>query len=224
LRGYLVSVALDTFNEVIVRAKSMLDMSDQVDLDEDLKSDIVRGSLVLAVAGFDRYFTHKFVDLLATFLKTSEISDELVEILGKYGITSKFLLKLLAAQSDRPFRTIRNMIQGDIFYYTTQQTKAIDSLFAKINIRNLTDRVNKKSKSKMMIGRVNKAVFRRHRIVHEADLNMHHRTNKISRAVVENWINALSLFASNSEVIISTLLKENIKGSKISAKSKRQVA
>ncbi|WP_424980742.1 hypothetical protein [Leisingera sp. S232] len=157
---------------------------------------------------FDRYFTHRFAELLANYLKREEPSDEIIELLLNAGVTLKLTLKLLAEQRDRPFRTIRNKVQPELFYLTTQQTKEIDKLFKKVGLHNLTDRVCKKSKKKRLRDRVNKAVYRRHSIAHEADLHSHHKVSKLSVSTVELWLDALEEFVSLSDGIIATEMKK----------------
>lgn len=205
--------SLSTFREVIERSNALAELSTTVEAD-DISQDLLRSSVVLSVAGFDRYFTHRFSELLASHLKSQEPSDELIELLQRAGVNLKLTLRLLAEKKDRPFRTIRNKVQPALFYLTTQQTKEIDKLFKKVGVQNLTSRVCKKSKKKLLEARVNKAVFRRHSIAHEADLHSHHKVSKIGKSNVDLWIGALSEFVEISDTIITEALSRSEKTKK----------
>jgi transposase-like protein len=198
--------SLDTFNSVILRAERLLEHSETID-DDDFQQDMQRSAIVLAVAGFDRYFTHRFAELLVRHLKTRSPSDDLVELLQKAGVDLRLTLKMLAEKQSKPFKTIRNKVQPSLFYLTTQQTKAIDKLFRKVGLHNLTSRVCDKSQKKTLESRVNKAVLRRHSIAHEADLNSHHKTSKIGRKNVNLWLAALKEFVELSDEIIAENLE-----------------
>ena len=184
--------SLETFESVISRALFLVDVFEE--LPEDNKNDdLLRSALALAVAGFDRYFTHRFADILAGHLRYSEPSKELLETLDSWGINQKFLLRLISKQPDRPFRTIRNKVHPSLFRLTTQQTTEIDKLFKKVGIYGLTGRVEKLHKKKFLVKRVNDAVLRRHSIVHEGDLNRHYKEKAISSKTVRRYIAALVL-------------------------------
>jgi hypothetical protein len=200
--------ALNTFKSTSTRAAAILELPVGVENSKILRDDLIRSALVLAVAGFDRYFTHVFVDNLSSYLKNNTANDELIATLNEMGVDYKFVLGLLVRGSDRPFRTVRNRIQGNIFYKTTQQTDAIDKLFKKINIFKLTDRVCKKSRTKLLLDRINKAVNRRHKIVHEGDLNSHHKASAISKATVELYIRAMDEFVDLSDKVIHEEIKK----------------
>lgn len=197
--------SLDTFKGVIARAEKIAQHGQTIGVGDP--SDHYRAALVLAVAGFDRYFTHRFADLLATHLKTKEPSDDLIQSMESWGVNTSFLLRLLAKQPERPFRTIRNKVHPGLFRLTTQQTKAIDTLFSKIGIQGLTGKIEKKHGKKSLIKRVNRAVIRRHRIVHEGDLNRNYSENKITSNNLGLYIKALTDYV----VVADTLIGESIK-------------
>lgn len=193
--------SLDTFQSVIVRAQKLVAHGRTMEKQDDA-SDLYRSALVFAVSGFDRYFTHRFADILASHLRQKEPSDELIETLESWGIKTGFLLKLIANQPQRPFRTIRNKVHPALFRLTTQQTKEIDKLFAKIGIKGLTGRINSAHTKKFLIKRVNDAVTRRHSIVHEGDLNRHYKQKTISADRVELYISALCDYVTLADKIV----------------------
>ncbi|MCL1629606.1 HEPN domain-containing protein [Roseibaca sp. V10] len=201
-----MSKSLETFETIIERAKLLVEVHDELPVDDKV-DDLLRSALALAVAGFDRYFTHRFADILARHLRYKEPSDDLLKTLDSWGINQKFLLNLIIQQPERPFRTIRNKAHPALFRLTTQQTTEIDKLFAKVGIPGLTGRVEKAHKKKFLIKRVNGAVLRRHSIVHEGDLNRHYREKKISSGSVKTYIITLEDYVRLADNIVGEKAK-----------------
>ncbi len=193
--------SLDTCMSVFDRARDLVKVYDGMEEDEKNK-DLLRSSVVLAVSGFDRYFTHRFTDILSSHLKRKNPSKDLIEVLERAGVNLAFVLKLVAQQKARPFRTIRNKVQPSLFRLTTQQTSEIDKLFNKVGIHGLTGRVQSQCGKKLLIKRINHAVLRRHKIAHEGDLNSHYKPNDLSPNTVNKWIDALEEYVVIADGIV----------------------
>ncbi|MCR8546797.1 hypothetical protein M4578_03075 [Salipiger sp. P9] len=130
-----VTKPITTFEKTVERAVSLLKLHEEQPALEEL-DDLIRAAVILSVAGFDRYFTAKYCDILVPHLKSGQrIYSELYDSLEAAGLNAKFALELLA--SERPFRKIRTIVQNSLSSHTTHRDEKIDELFSRIGLKDL---------------------------------------------------------------------------------------
>ena len=78
----------------------------------DEQDDLLRAGAVLAVAAYDHYFTSKFCDVMASYLKNNRPNAELIDLLDRAGLKAKTALEL--AVMKRPFRRIRTFLASSL--------------------------------------------------------------------------------------------------------------
>ena len=143
------------FEKTISRSRELLNLHKSGSyLDEN--DDLIRAAIVLGVAGFDRYFTAKFCDVLVTHLKSNKkIGPDLYELLEKAGFNTEFALKLVSEtvenRKSRPFRKIRTIVQNSLSAHTTHRDDAIDELFKGLGLKDLSANAAKKAKKKKLV-------------------------------------------------------------------------
>lgn len=168
--------------------------------------DILRASIVLAVAAFDAYATDCFSEKFIVYIKKHNIDDSMEKLLAESGFSIKFSLELL--NSDRPYRKIRTLIDRHYSKYTTQKLDVIDELFLQYRIKKITSNAAKKSgkNEKRLLGSVNKIIERRHSIVHDGDYNEHSRIKPVYESDVAR-IEDLKLLVEKLDEIIENKFK-----------------
>lgn len=201
--------AVKVFNETISRCDQLLLLyHDQILGNNNWildSSDVLRATLVLAISGFDRYFTSRFSEELVSFLKKNKAKDNLIAILEKAGFNTGQALEMYRMQ--RPGRRIRKLIDNYLSTYTTQKFHIIDELFVVYGIKNLTKRAAEHTKKKRILNSVSKSIARRHSIVHAADYNEYDKLTKINYRDVVRWVSDIARFVNSCEFIISKVLK-----------------
>lgn len=187
--------------ESIVDAYKRLQEIDQANgVDVPTPKDIVRGSVVLAVAALDTYITDVFSEKLVSYLKTYSPDAELIDLLYDAGLDTKEALVLLAM--DRPYRRIRTLIENYYGSYTTQKFVVIDQIFKPYRLKKITDNAARKSGKVSIKKSVGKLVERRHKIAHAGDYNSHGRIVDIDEEQVGRRIKDLELLVKNIDEII----------------------
>lgn len=168
-------------------------------------SDMSRASAVLAVAAMDSYFTDVFVERLVHFIKLKGATKQLVALLHEAGIDTECALQLIVMKS--PFRKITKMVESHLSLVTTQKTEAIDKLFLVYSIKDFCANVAGFSKKgPPLLASIRMLVSRRHRIVHEGDLNSHGRANKADPKEFQRRIHDLVLFVSKADELLNNQL------------------
>ena len=168
------------FTHSLARAETLLDLADgQADPNEDL----FRSAAVLAVAAYDHYFTSKFCDVLASYLRNNKPNKELLEQLSRAGLNTESALEI--AVMKRPFRRIRSLLTSSLSEKTTNRTKAIDSLFSGINLKGLSGRVTKELGKPSLPKSIDKLVDLRNDIVHSAHINSHGKPKAVDGKKLE---------------------------------------
>lgn len=213
-KNYKYSHAYNKFESTIERSLNIAELKDVVDaltgLTENLKeknydsSDMLRTSIVLAVAAMDSYFTDIFSEKVVCFIQKKHINPNLEDLLIKAGIDIKTLLKIMV--TERPFRRIRTIISNYMSYRVTQNIKAIDDLFEKLGIKKLSIQIENLKKRKTLLKSVSDAVNRRHLIVHNGDIDSHRKTKNITIQYTKTKINDILKFVSGAEEIIQKTL------------------
>ena len=202
-----MSKPLYQFKQTLTRAEALLDIYDDRSLQivagaaEYIgEKDVVRASAITAVAAMDHYFTSKFCDVLVRHLKSKEPSQELLNILEKSGLNTRVALEL--AVMKRPFRRIRTMVQNHLSLYTSHRAKAIDKLFASLNLKGLSGRAEKRLGRKNIIKRTDKLVSLRNEIVHTGHLTSRGKVKSIDENEVRTLILELSMFVGACDNLI----------------------
>lgn len=167
--------------------------------------DLLRSAAVLSVAAYDHYFTSKFCDVLASYLRNNKPNKELLELLERSGVNTSTALEI--AVMKRPFRRIRSILSNSLSGKTTHRTKAIDNLFAAMNLKGLSGRVHKRTGRKNLGRRIDKLVDTRNEVVHFAHLNSHGKPKKINSQDIRSRIEEIKLFVDTSEDIINEWVK-----------------
>ena len=191
---------ITTFDKTIERANGLLNhYRREPEIDEC--NDLLRAAVILAVAGFDRYFTAKFCDVLVPHLKDEKrISNDVCTLLSDAGLDTRFALDL--AVSKRPFRKIRTIVQNSLSKHTTQRTEIIDQLFIHFGLKDLMGCAQRRAERANLIKRTMKLVDMRNSIAHEAHVNTRGDPMAISVEDVESRIADLRLFVHNCNAII----------------------
>jgi len=145
---------ITVFEKTIDRSLALLELhSGDVELGE--KDDLVRAAVILAIAGFDRYFTAKYCDVLIPHLKSGKkVDDELCKRLEDSGLSTRFALEFLTAK--RPYRKIRTIVQNSLSAHTTHRDSVIDALFLQLGLKGLCEHAQAKAKRKNLIKRTMK--------------------------------------------------------------------
>jgi RiboL-PSP-HEPN len=193
--------SLECFDSVIARANELCDLRASGPKIKE-QDDLVRSAIVLAVAGFDAYFTDKFCDILVPFLKLHKPGASLVKVLHDAGLDTVAALEMLSMQ--RPYRRIRTLVQAHLSAKTTQRFAAIDELFISIGLKDLCKNAEKKTGYKSLNTRIEALVLKRHEIAHEADINSHGRIRAIDLAKIKRRIADLSKFVHACDDIINS--------------------
>jgi hypothetical protein len=165
-------------------------------------SDLTRAAVVLSVAAMDAYFTDVFAERFIPFLKNKGPTDKICEILNKAGLNTKVALELLS--KDRPYRRIRTLIEQYFDRHTTQRVETIDDLFLSYGIKNFSQNIQKLKGRKRLLRSIKIIVERRHKVVHEGDLNAHRRINPINYNEMKRRIIDVVAYVSGAEQILQT--------------------
>lgn len=193
------------FDKTYNRCNEMIQLYNELkanaEENDNISQDILRGSIVLAVAAFDAYATDCFSEYFVTYIKKYGIDDSLEELLGKAGFTVKFALELI--NSERPYRKIRTLIDKYYYKYTTQKLVVIDELFKQYHIMGLTKNAARRSGKNVdrLLKSVDKIIERRHSIVHDGDYNDKNRIKTVSSTDLKR-IQDLKILVDNMDYII----------------------
>jgi CRISPR/Cas system CMR-associated protein Cmr5 small subunit len=176
------------------------------------EADLSRYAVILGVASMDAYFTKKFVEKLASFIKRNGLNIELIALLRKAKVDENTYLSLL--DKKRPFRVITSNVQKHLEGMTTQKFYRIDELFENYNVHDLCDRSIQHSiqyfhniKHTTYKMRINWLVDRRNVIAHTCDLNYHNRFDEINSVQVRNYLKTLKYFVEGAENVLNSTLK-----------------
>ena len=162
-------------------------------------SDITRSAITLGVASMDTYFTARFAEMLVPYIKKKGAKPSLVETLADAGLNTSQAIEMLTME--KPYRRIRTLIDAYLERYTTQRAEVIDKLFLCYGLKNLCSNAQKKVKRKNLIRRIELLVERRHKIVHDGDLNSHNRLNKIDHEEVLRQLKDVKVFVDSAHAI-----------------------
>lgn len=168
-------------------------------------SDILRAAVALSVAAMDAYFTDRFCELLVPFIKKNGPNARLVELLADAGLDTEQALQM--AGMKRPHRRIRTLVQHYLDRVVTQRFTVIDKLFLCFGIKDLCDNAQGVTGKRRLLRSVELHIERRHKIVHEGDVNDHGRLRDIKAPVTIGRIGHLIEFVSACEFLIDKIVK-----------------
>ncbi len=163
-------------------------------------SDIIRAAIVLAVAAMDSYFTNVFSEHLIEYIKKRGPTEKMANFLKDAGVDTKCALELLTME--RPYRRIRSIVAKHLARKTMQKVEAINKLFEPYGIKDFCEAVQKATRRKQIISSLKILVLRRHKIVHEGDLNSHGRTRPVNVKDTKKRVQDILTFVSKSDEII----------------------
>ncbi|WP_123643871.1 HEPN domain-containing protein [Histidinibacterium lentulum] len=195
-----------TFEKTVERSRALVELFD-TDPQIDEKEDLLRAAVILCVAGFDRYFTSKFCDVLVPHLKSGEkIGNDLFKRLEVAGFNTEVSLRLIADsvnnRNSRPFRKIRTIVQSSLSNHTTHRDDAIDALFLDLGLKNLCNNAEKKCNKKGIVKKIMDLVDIRNAIAHEAHVKTSGQPRSIDRDRILKMINATEAFVRSCDQII----------------------
>jgi hypothetical protein len=194
--------------ETLVGTYNMLtELNGQLESDgEELRvpapKDIIRGSIVLAVAALDTYVTDVFSEKLVKYLKHYKLDESLIKLLHDAGLDTKEALTLITM--DRPYRRIRTLIENHYATYTTQRFEVIDKFFLPFRLKGITKNAEAKSGRSTVLSSVGKLIERRHKIAHDGDYNSHGRLVNIDDKQIKRRIKDLELLVTHMDDIITS--------------------
>lgn len=194
------------FEKTHKRAVDLLDLRETHPALPEL-DDLTRAAVLLSVAGFDRYFTSKFCDVLVAHLKSQKkIGADLYTRIGEAGFTTEVALSLISESVDnrnsRPFRKIRTIVQNSLSTHTTHREDVIDELFMALGLKNLCQNASRKSGRMTILRSVTKLVDLRNEIAHEAHVKNTGEPRYIDKAIIRNRVSDLMTFVSCCDEII----------------------
>ena len=184
-----------------VRAFLAATKTPETDVDPD---DLVRASVVLAVAAMDAYFTDIFAEMLVPYLKKRGPTPAMIDLLSRAGLDTKVALEMLGL--DRPYRRVRTLVEAHFERYTTQKMHIIDNLFLCFRVKNLTANAEKRTRKTTLRSKIEKLVLRRNAIVHDGDRDAFGRSRAIGRQAMRNRIRNSMEFVSSVDFILSRIL------------------
>jgi HEPN superfamily RiboL-PSP-like protein len=191
---------LTVFHKTIVRASALISLR-ETELETPEPDDLIRAAVIISIAGFDRYFTAKYCDILIPYLKSGEkVHSDLYNSLQNAGLDAKFALELLAAK--RPYRKIRTIVQNSLSQHTTHRDDKIDELFLRIGLKFLCKNAESMAGRKTLVTGTMKLVNIRNEIAHEAHVQVNGKTRKISASEITSRISDMQLFVESCDKLI----------------------
>jgi len=206
------SKAYSVFEKTIERSLNLTELAKPVEVIITAKktdahvdaSDLLRASLVLGVSAMDSYFTGVFAERFVRYVQKKGVNEKIVEILKKANVTIEVALELLSME--RPYRRLRTLIDVHLSKCTTQSTGVIDDLFLAFCIKDFSNNISKLKRRRSLISSINSAVNRRHKIVHEGDLNSHGNINKLTERDAKRKLKDIILFVAGADEILRNQL------------------
>ena len=191
--------------EELVKAFEILLANNQHNPDIPAPRDIIRGAVVLSVSAFDAYVTDVFTEKLVSYLKKRKPDDCLIEFLETAGLDTREALNLISME--RPYRRVRNLVQGYYSSFTTQRFDVVDKFFLNYRLKNITDCAQSKAGRTSLKTSVGKLIDRRHDIAHNGDYNSHGRIKSIDEKQIAKRMKDLELLVLNMDEIVCNRVK-----------------
>ena len=200
----------DSFIRTSQRALALIELHTrlvQAGVDQRIhSSDLVRSAVVLSVAAMDAYFTRRFEDIVIPYVKKHGPSPGIIELLQKAGLDTEQALTM--ATMDRPFRRVRTLVHSYLETYTTQRFDVIDQLFLSFGLKDLCANAQGMTGRKTLLRSVEILVDRRHKIVHEGDLDGHGKLRRIEPLPTLHRIRDMTLLVRKADELIDKAIQE----------------
>lgn len=190
--------AISRFNQTISRCHSLL---------EEYKSscknvDLPRFAIVLAVAALERYVKDSFMVHLVDELKKENVDSDLRQLVTEAGVTSDFWEQCVRKHTERPYRKASNAVKRHLLSFSIQNKKSISDLFKCYSLGSIVDHAQKKADRKTLWKSTEKAIKRRHQIVHAGDFGNMGRLQAVDFDETNHRIEDIKLLVANMEDII----------------------
>jgi hypothetical protein len=150
------------------------------DFDAEMLQELLRSALVLGVSALDRYMHERIVKNIVAALKKRKLCKEQQEFAIPATLAIQVADCLVTArrknQTVRPANEIRNAIQEILHKRTFQSWREMEEGFRLIGISGIGGKLQAaygNGNMKPIYARLDKIVYSRNRIVHEADLVRH---------------------------------------------------
>lgn len=193
--------AYDRFSAVLDRCNELITLGN-----EDCKNnDVIRASVVLAVAAMERYFKDKFMEFFILECRKNGFQAKTCkELLTKAGVSEKTWRKAALSPKSCVCRTIRNKVQDYLFSsYVIHNEQAIEALYSCFGMGTIITFAIGKTNKKKIWASVKKLIDRRHQIAHHADLNKYGRENKVSVPEIKLRLSDLKDFIEGVENVLA---------------------
>ena len=167
-------------------------------------SDLLRAALVLGIAAMDSYFTDVFAEKFVAYLQKKGPNKAMVSLLENAGLDIEKALSIMTMM--RPYRRIRTLVEESLEKKVTQTTNKIDDLFLAFDLKNFTQHIEQLKKRKTLLRSIRNAVNRRHKIVHEGDINDYGKLNNLSVKNVKRKLMDVVDFVAGADEILQKQL------------------
>lgn len=203
-----MATAKERFDESVRRSNALVGFARS---SSPYADEMLRFSVVLAVAAFDSYVADRFSEHFVPFLKTVPCDDRIVEFLKSISFGPKEMLDLLLEKRERPLRTAHAAVDRYLSRQSFQSEKTVNELFALYRLPTLFDHSVAKAGDESVRTRVLEMIQRRHEIAHACDLNSFGKRKHIDAETVEKWLEALKLLTTAMDEIVDNRFKEGRK-------------
>lgn len=208
------SKALTTFNGTVARSLGLVQYYLEVHATPVAKrppvpshariTDLVRAAIVLSVSAMDAYFTDRFLESFAEFVKKNGVTTELERLLERAGLDTREAVGI--AQMKRPLRRLRTLLGKYLEPRSFQRMDKIDGLYLAYGIKDFTSNAQGITGRKKLLRSVEKLVEQRHKIVHAGDLDAHGKLRSVAPATAVKRIEDLITFVLAAEKLISKVV------------------
>lgn len=168
------------------------------------RTDLIRTGVVLSVSAMDTYYTRRFVELLIPFVKRKGVTERLAALLVDAGLDTKQAVEM--AMMKRPLRRLRSLLNRHLEKKVTQRFRVVDDLFLAYGIKDLTGHAEAATGRKKLRASVEILVQRRHRIVHDGDLDSRGRLRQIRSEEMLRRIEDMCKLVDASEEILNRIV------------------
>lgn len=163
-------------------------------------TDLVRTGVVLSVSAMDTYYSRRFVELLVPFVKSKGVTDGLAELLEDAGLDTKQAVEM--SMMKRPMRRLRSLLYRHLERKVTQRFGVVDDLFLAYGLKDLTGHAEALTGRKKLRASVELLIQRRHRIVHDGDLDSRGRLRPIrSQEMLRRIVDMCKLVDASEEIL-----------------------
>lgn len=200
--------AIEAFDATIERAETLFSLhsTGAAGRPRKEKEDILRATIMLAIAGVDAYFHDKVLERITPFMKMKKgrhLPGDLLELLRGNGGIQK-LLEIMYEQ--RPHRHIHTLVKNVQADKTFQKPDKIEGALRLVGINDfwfkVAQRMGRGASKEGIKRKVGQYAHRRDKIGHEADRSGAGRLNHISRPYVRECLSFVQKFIHSADQVI----------------------